>query len=166
MKKLIYLISVVAFLTSHWSCDDTVMDPITIENEKVIIHKSKLQNKEFESKSLMNNVIGNDPIRKMQVYTPPGYDHKRAEGYPVVYLLHGEPFSEKAFTDLRVWDEFIGANSIFNPNRDFPEEGFRLWVDNLIETGKMEPMIIVTPNAVTYPYAFSLYSNSILNGNF
>jgi len=102
----------------------------------------------------------------MQVYTPPGYDHKRAEGYPVVYLLHGFPFSEKSFIKRDVWDEWINPYGIFKTYPDFPEEGFRLWVDKLIETGKMEPMIIVMPNAMSYPYGFSMYSNSILNGNF
>jgi len=172
MKRIILISVLIAAIMTLWCCENEIIEPdildnaVTIEASKRKIHKSKLQNKEFTSESLMYNVIGNDPIRKMQVYTPPGYDHKRAEGYPVVYLLHGEPFSEKAFIDNKAWDEFAATQSILSPERDDPPEGFRLWVDNLIETGKMEPMIIVMPNAMTYPYGFSMYSNSILNGNF
>jgi len=172
MKKTIFIIGLIAAILTLWSCEEDFIGPNQLETDQVsqknelIIHKSKLQNKSFISESLINNVIGNDSIRKMQVYTPPGYDHKRAEGYPVVYLLHGLPFTEKSFIDINTWDEWVGPNSVFETYPDFPEEGFRLWVDNLIETGKMEPMIIVMPNAMTYPYGFSMYSNSILNGNF
>ncbi|MDU8886507.1 alpha/beta hydrolase-fold protein [Yeosuana sp. MJ-SS3] len=172
MKKKLILIVLLTTIMSFCGCEHDIIETNTQESEQLIqqkssiIHKSKLQNKEFTSESLMYNVIGNDPIRKMQVYTPPGYDHKRAEGYPVVYLLHGEPFSEKAFIDRRAWDEFAASQNILSPERDDPPEGFRLWADNLIETGKMEPMIIVMPNAISYPYGFSMYSNSILNGNF
>lgn len=176
MKKTIFIIGLIAATMTFCSCEDEIID-LNVDKEiqfsqknDFIDYKSKLQNKEFTSESLMNNIIGNDSIRKMQVYTPPGYDKKRAEGYPVVYLLHSEPFSEKAYTDIRIWDEWvesIGNLSIdFDTDRDFPEEGFRLWVDHLIETGKMEPMIIVMPNAMSYPYGFSMYSNSVLNGNF
>ena len=172
MKKTIFIIGLIAAILTLWSCEEDFIEPNQLETNQVsqknelIIHKSKLQNKSFISESLINNVIGNDSVRKMQVYTPPGYDRKRAEGYPVVYLLHGEPFSEKAFIDIKAWDEFAASQSVLSPERDDPPEGFRLWVDNLIETGKMEPMIIVMPNAMTYPYGFSMYSNSILNGNF
>jgi len=172
MKRITLISGLIAAIMTLWCCENEIIEPdildnaLTIEASKRKIHKSKLQNKEFTSESLMNNKIGNDPIRKMQVYTPPGYDHKRTEGYPVVYLLHGFPFSEKAFIERDVWDEWINPDGIFKTYPDFPEEGFRLWVDNLIETGKMEPMIIVMPNAMTYPYGFSMYSNSILNGNF
>ena len=176
MKKIIFIIGLIAAMMTLWSCEDDLIDLNVEDNKQVfqknelIIHKSKLQNKEFISESLMNNVIEDYEVRKMQVYTPPGYDHKRAEGYPVVYLLHSEPFSEKAYTDIRTWDEWVESISnlsiSFDTDRDFPEEGFRLWVDHLIETGKMEPMIIVMPNAMSYPYGFSMYSNSVLNGNF
>ena len=181
MKKTTFIIGLIATIMTFSSCEDDFIDleddlielnaqeQVYQKNES-IIHKSKLQNKVFISESLSNSEIGDYPVRKMQVYTPPGYDQKRAEGYPVVYLLHSEPFSEKAYTDMRTWDEWVESignlNISFDTDRDFPEEGFRLWIDNLIETGKMEPMIIVMPNAMSYPYGFSMYSNSILNGNF
>ncbi|HLJ54009.1 MAG TPA: alpha/beta hydrolase-fold protein [Chthonomonadaceae bacterium] len=36
-----------------------------------------------------SSVLG--AMRGIHVYTPPGYDPKRARPYPVLYLLHGEP---------------------------------------------------------------------------
>lgn len=171
MKKTIFIIGLIAATMTFCSCEDEIID-LNVDKEiqfsqknDFIDYKSKLQNKEFISESLMNNVIGNDPVRKMQVYTPPGYDHKREQGYPVVYLLHGFPFTEKSFIDIHTWDEWINPAGIFTVYPDFPEDGFRNWVDNLIETGEIEPMIIVMPNAMS-SYGFSFYSNSILNGDF
>jgi len=157
---------------SFWRCENEMIEPsfqdtdLKYETEKTIVHKSKLQNREFISTALVNNPMGNVDIRKMQVYTPPGYDHKREIGYPVVYLLHGLPFSEKAYIDKSTWDNWIDPNGVFKMYPDFPQEGFISWVDNLIETGKIEPMIIVMPNAENMNYGFSFYTNSVLNGNF
>jgi enterochelin esterase family protein len=58
------------------------------------------------------------------VYTPPGYDPKRAEPYPVLYLLHG--WSDMA----NGWIEVGQANFIF---------------DNLIAEGRVKPMLVVMP---------------------
>ena len=80
--------------------------------------------------------------------------------------MHGFPFSEKAFIDIEVWDEWITPYLFTQLYPDFPEEGFRLWIDNLIAQGIIEPMIIVMPDAGTDPYGFSFYSNSMLNGDF
>ena len=58
------------------------------------------------------------------VYTPPGYDARRAKPYPVLYLLHG-------WSDLaNGWSEVGEANFI---------------LDNLIAQGKAEPMVVVMP---------------------
>ena len=61
--------------------------------------------------------------RRMTVYTPAGYDGKRR--YPVMYLLHGMGGDENA------WSELGRATQI---------------LDNLIATGKAQPMIVVMPN--------------------
>lgn len=58
------------------------------------------------------------------VYTPPGYDPKRAKPYPVLYLLHG--WSDMADG----WTAVGKANFIF---------------DNLIAEGKAKPMLVVMP---------------------
>ena len=62
--------------------------------------------------------------RDMWVYTPPGYDAKRKEAYPVLYLIHG--FSDAA----NAWVEAGQANLIF---------------DALLHDGKIRPMVVVMP---------------------
>lgn len=62
--------------------------------------------------------------RRMMVYLPAGYDQSR-QRYPVFYLLHGSGGDET------VWLEQGHAAQI---------------LDNLIATGKAEPMIVVMPN--------------------
>jgi enterochelin esterase-like enzyme len=58
------------------------------------------------------------------VYTPPGYDPRGKQAYPVLYLLHG--FSD----DANAWTEVGRANVI---------------LDNLIAQGKTKPMLVVMP---------------------
>jgi enterochelin esterase-like enzyme len=61
----------------------------------------------------------------MRVYTPPGYESSRAR-YPVLYLFHGGGGNEDHWFD----------------------SGFaHVALDNLIASGRMKPMIVVTPNA-------------------
>ncbi len=67
-------------------------------------------------------VAGDD--RDYYVYTPPGYDPRTKENYPVLYLLHG--FSD----DASGWTAVGRANVI---------------LDNLIAQGKARPMIVVMP---------------------
>ena len=68
-------------------------------------------------------------MRRMHVYTPPGYEkpgyEKGATKYPVFYLLHG------------AGDDDSGWNSV-------GRAGFIL--DNLMAAGKAKPMIVVMPN--------------------
>ena len=62
--------------------------------------------------------------RRMMVYTPAGYEESR-QRYPVLYLLHGTGGDET------VWTEQGRTAQI---------------LDNLIASGKAEPMIVVMPN--------------------
>ncbi len=62
--------------------------------------------------------------RDFFVYTPPGYDPRGKQSYPVLYLLHG--FSDEA----SAWTAVGRANVI---------------LDNLIAQGKAKPMLIVMP---------------------
>jgi enterochelin esterase family protein len=71
----------------------------------------------YDSKTL-------DLTRRMQVYTPPGYEDSK-EAYPVMYLLHGGGGDEEAWPTLGV-----AANIL----------------DNLINAGKAKPMIVVMTN--------------------
>jgi enterochelin esterase family protein len=65
-----------------------------------------------------------DSIRRMHVYTPPGYEAGAAR-YPVLYLLHG------AGDDDVGWTEVGRANLI---------------LDNLLADGRTKPMIVVMPD--------------------
>jgi len=67
-------------------------------------------------------VVGDD--RGYFVYTPPGYDPRGKQTYPVLYLLHG--YSD----DANAWTAVGRANVI---------------LDNLFAQGKAKPMIIVMP---------------------
>ncbi len=67
-------------------------------------------------------VVGDQ--RDFYVYTPPGYDARGKQAYPVLYLLHG--FSD----DASGWTAVGRANVI---------------LDNLIAQGKTKPMIVVMP---------------------
>ena len=62
--------------------------------------------------------------RRMMIYLPPDYEQGK-QRYPVFYLLHGTGGDET------VWLEQGHAAQVF---------------DNLIATGKAEPMIVVMPN--------------------
>ena len=61
----------------------------------------------------------------MTIYTPPGYEDNLDKSYPVLYLLHGMGGDEDA------WSELGRAIQI---------------LDNQIEAGVTEPMIVVMPN--------------------
>ena len=69
-----------------------------------------------------SKIVGDD--RNFYVYTPPGYNPRKKEKYPVLYLLHG--FSD----DASGWSAVGRANVI---------------LDNLIANGKAKPMIVVMP---------------------
>jgi enterochelin esterase family protein len=72
--------------------------------------------------SYHSDVAGDD--RDFYVYTPAGYDPKRKEAYPVLYLLHG------LGDDAQSWLTQGNANVV---------------LDNLIAQGKAKPMIMVNP---------------------
>ncbi len=63
--------------------------------------------------------------RRMTVYLPAGYEDSGPRRYPVLYLLHGMGGDEDA------WPTLGRAAQI---------------LDNLIASGKAEPMIVVMPN--------------------
>ncbi|GAB3167380.1 esterase [Telluribacter humicola] len=73
-----------------------------------------------------------DMMRRMHVYTPPGYE-KGTTKYPVFYLLHGGG------------DDDSGWNSIGRAS---------FILDNLIASGKAKPMIVVMPNGSMPASAF------------
>ncbi|MCA0930858.1 esterase family protein [Lutimonas saemankumensis] len=156
MKSLLNIAGIITVVLFLWTCQDDENEPIS---------ESKLEFREFTSLSLKDNPIGNTDLRKIQIYLPRGYENNPSKKYPVIYLLHGLPFTSESFTDITEWDPYIGGNSPFQIYPDFPDEGFRSWVDGLILSGKMKSSILVMPDAGS-AYGFSFYSNSILNGGF
>ena len=70
-----------------------------------------------------SKILGMD--RRLTVYTPYGYENNPKKKYPVLYLLHGAGGDEEA------WSSMGRAAQI---------------LDNLIEKGLAEPMIVVMPN--------------------
>jgi enterochelin esterase-like enzyme len=70
------------------------------------------------------NSPGNEKIRRITIYTPPGYEDSK-EKYPVLYLLHGMGGDEEAWIALGRTAQIL---------------------DNLIAQGKAKPMIVVMPN--------------------
>lgn len=63
-------------------------------------------------------------LRRLAVYTPPGYDQGASTRYPVLYLLHGANADDMAWTNLG------RANLI---------------LDNLLAAHKSKPFIVVMP---------------------
>lgn len=163
MKKSVLFFGILIALM-HWGCQGDYLDDFVNKSPNNL--KGKLHNKVLVSDALANSFIGNSKVRKIQVYTPPGYEKNLDQSYPVVYLLHGLPFSEKTYIDIDLWDPWIGGTSPFQEYPDFPTEGFQIWMDNMIFQGKIAPMIIVMPNSANEMYGFSFYTNSVLNGNF
>ncbi len=68
--------------------------------------------------------------RKLYIYTPPGYDFKPNEKYPVLYILHG------GGEDERGWAKQGKADLI---------------LDNLIAEKKAKPMLVVMPDGNVGP---------------
>jgi enterochelin esterase-like enzyme len=90
--------------------------PAGFDVAKPGVAPGKIDSMQYQSKT-----VGN--LRKVLVYTPPGYNRKQK--YPVLYLLHGIGGDEKEW--LR------GGNP-------------QLILDNLYAEKKIEPMIVVMPN--------------------
>lgn len=77
----------------------------------------------YSSKSL-------NQLRRLTVYTPPGYDDAATARLPVLYLFHGANADETAWTRLgRV----------------------NLILDNLIAAGKVKPFLVVMPFGYAVP---------------
>ncbi len=72
------------------------------------------------------------------VYTPPEYDANRAEGYPVIYMLHGFGGDENYFVAL-----FSAVDA----------------ADLLLANSEIEPMILVFPSA-SNAFGGSFYTDS------
>ncbi len=91
------------------------------EDNRAVPH-GELRQVWYDSKTL-------GQMRRMHVYTPPGYDKGSAK-YPVFYLLHGGGDDDSGWPT-------VGRT------------GFIL--DNLLAAGKAKPMVVVMPNGSMPP---------------
>jgi S-formylglutathione hydrolase len=98
--------------------------------------------------SLHDDIIFSQSLgldRSLGIYLPEGYDPASEAGYPVVYFLHGALNGYPGY-----WTNFQMRTSL----------------DNMIGSGQIEPLIMVTPDGLIGPYAGSYWTNSDLYGPF
>ena len=83
--------------------------------------------------------------RRVNIYTPPGYEANSKQKYPVFYLLHGNACDENSWLDLGRAAQVL---------------------DNLIAQGKAKPMILVMTNGNPAQQAApAYYGDTYTNGN-
>jgi enterochelin esterase family protein len=99
------------------------------------------------SNALQDNPLGDTATRPTPVYLPPGYDNGDTR-YPTVYLLTG----------------FTGRGAFMLNDSAF-EEPIQERLDRLINTGQIQPMIVVMPDGFTR-YGGSQYLNSSATGRY
>jgi enterochelin esterase-like enzyme len=94
--------------------------------------------KRFQIQSTLLNLQMN-----VNVYLPPCYDATLAGGYPVAYLLHGQTFDDRMWTNL-------GAAEL---------------ADGLILAGEAQPFIMVMPNEEFFyrPVRGNLFPDAIVS---
>ena len=117
MKKKIATI-VIVLLTHYLVSAQEIIRPMPagFDTKRDSIDHGQLDTLIYSSKTV-------DTLRRVLIYTPPGYSKKKK--YPVFYLLHGIGGDEKEW--LR------GGNP-------------QIILDNLYAQSKIEPMIVVMPN--------------------
>jgi len=103
------------------------------------VPKGKIIVAKINSPSLQNTG-GENPIRSVTIYLPPGYDES-TNRYPVIYYLPGFTLTDSS--------EMAELEPLIN---------------TAINSGKIRPVIVVVPNEYTL-YRGSLYTNSTLTGN-
>ncbi|WP_462249366.1 alpha/beta hydrolase [Ferruginibacter sp.] len=96
----------------------------------------------FLAASIQGNQGGEDAMRNVSIYLPPGYGESK-ERYPAIYFLHGV-----STTDTEMFD-WLGLKQL---------------MDKAITTGRIRPTILVLPNSYNL-YRGSFYTNSTLTGN-
>lgn len=103
----------------------------------------------FESTAIKDFPMGDAHQRQLPVYLPPGYDAKRSEPYPVIFLLAGYG----SYSSQYVWQ-----SSVF-------EKPLPLKLDEAITNGDMPAAIIAFPDGSS-KLGCSQYINSPVLGNY
>ncbi|HEY5463739.1 MAG TPA: alpha/beta hydrolase-fold protein [Hanamia sp.] len=95
----------------------------------------------FLAPSIQGNPGGEDAMRRLTIYLPPGY-YQSKQHYPVIYFLHGMYGEDSAtMADLEI----------------------NYLLDTAIAVKHIKPVIFVLPNSYT-KYKGSFYTNSTLTG--
>ena len=116
------------------------LNPLLAQESK----KGKVVVERFLAPSLQGNHAGEDPMRRITIYLPPGYEASK-QRYPAVYFLHGG-FEVPGDSIVMAWwrlDELMDA---------------------AILKGHIRPMIFVLPNS-NAKLGTGFYTNSTLTGN-
>lgn len=106
--------------------------------------KGKVIVEKFLAPSLQGNHSGEDPMRRITIYLPPGYEESK-QRYPVIYFLHGGM-------------EMLGDSIVMAWWR------INELMDAAILGGHIRPMIFVLPNSDAR-LGGGFYTNSTLTGN-
>src|ERR1700731_4615470 len=106
--------------------------------------KSQVIARELRSENIADNKTGIDPVRKMLVYLPAGYDESSSQRYPVIYFLPN-PFEDSYRFDFDHRD----AQGLF---------------DRAIAEDVIKKFILVAVDMNT-PLGSSWYVNSSATGN-
>jgi enterochelin esterase-like enzyme len=108
---------------------------------------SQIVDRQLRSEHIAHNKIGSDPLRKLVVYLPAGYNESSTRNtgkrYPVIYLFSSPDVSYRAAFDHE------GAQALF---------------DNAIAAGVIDKFIFVSVDMNT-PLGSSWYVNSPVTGN-
>jgi hypothetical protein len=103
---------------------------------------SQVLMRELRGESLAHSLIGTNPVRRLAVYLPAGYEGS-AKRYPVVYFLPS-PLAEF--------------------KEGFYEHDVRAVLDRAMESRAIQPVVVVVVDMAT-PFGCSWYVNSPVTGN-
>jgi pimeloyl-ACP methyl ester carboxylesterase len=106
--------------------------------------KSQVLTRELRSENIAHNICGIDPVRKLLVYLPSGYDPSSTQRYPVIYFFPN-PFEDSYRYDF----DHRGAQSLF---------------DHAISNSVIGKFILVAVDMNT-TLGSSWYANSSVTGN-
>jgi enterochelin esterase-like enzyme len=101
----------------------------------------RVHDAELRSKVLADNLVGVDPLRRIKVYLPPGYERSSAR-YPVVYYIH---------------------STMWSPRQVFEESRLGEFVDRAIGSGRLGEVIVVAGDFTT-PSGFNFFGNDRVAG--
>ncbi len=134
MKKITILLLIAALIPALMQCSKRE-NPVDAAGGP----SGQFWNLAFDSQAISGDIMLSNPGREVLVYTPPGYDEADSTTvYPVLYLLHGYGMNQNLFKGVFSLGEIM---------------------DDLINSGQIEPMIVVTPDA-SNKLGGSFYTNS------